>query len=433
MPIPSLLVHRVRKWSHVTPVISGIFRVLIALVFVGVLTGCATYASRVRAPREAFEAGNYSLAIEELQSLAERKDTDELLYWMDLGLVHHSQGNYLEAIQAFQNAEKLSEVHDYTSLSEEAGSVILSDEVVKYNGEDFEKLLVNVYLAIDYTLLGQLESALVEARKVNHKLDLMISKGKLPYEQNVFAKYLAAVLFEAQGEWNDAFVDYRQLLKWKKGESAPYLAVPLLRLADKLQAQQELVEYRVKFPGVNHYRLSKKDGEVVVVFEQGKVPIKVPSESFRLVPRFQKRLYRNWKATISSPELSSRAQAYVLFDIEATAIKELEIRMAGIVAKKIAGIAAKEAIAEGMRAATKDDLVGAVTRLFLHAQDQADLRSWSTLPARLQIARLTLPAGRHDIVLDMVDKFSGQTLKHSWPNVEIKGGNIVFLKYRALD
>ena len=241
------------------------------------VSGCASYASRVREPRNLFEMEQYDVAAEELKKLADRHDNDELLYLMDLGIVQHTAGLYPAAIQTFLKADKLAEVSDYTSISQEAGSVLFSDDTKVYKGQDFEKILINVYLAMDYTLSHQWDDALVECRRVNHKLDMMISQGKRPYEHNAFAKYLSAVLFDARKEYNDAFVDYRQFLKWDPG--FPYLPAPLLRVADRLGDGEELDDYRKMFPGIKHYRLGKNEGEIVLLLEQGDPPSRSKTRS----------------------------------------------------------------------------------------------------------------------------------------------------------
>src|SRR5690606_17623576 len=105
-----------------------------------------------------------------------------------------------------------------------------------------------------------------------------------------------------------------------------------------------------------------------------------------------------------------------------------------IIAKKVAGTVAKHAIGAGVAKATDSEAAGAITTLFLRLTDKADLRSWTTLPAQLQVARLALPAGRRDIELDMVDA-RGSTVKavRRWSDVEIKPGRITFLTYRSPD
>lgn len=396
------------------------------------LPSCATYSRKISEARILFQHREYDAAIEKLKPLAEKKDGDYLLYLLDLGTVYHNAGRYQEAINTFLAAEKEAEIKDYTSLSEEAGSVFLNDNVKTYKGEHFENVLINVYLAIDFTMLGKWESALVECRKVNHKLGRMISEGKLPYDHNSFAKYLAAALFEAQGEYNDAFVDYRQLTKWA-GEY-PYLPVPLLRMADRLRSSQELDEYKTKYKNVKSWRLGKETGEVILLVEQGLAPYKIPNPQWRRIPKFQRSIYQSDAVVLRDKSGSVKAVSAPLFDIEETAIKELEARTGGLIAKKIAGVVVKEAAAYGVAKATDSKALGALTSILLHATDQADTRSWLTLPARLHVARLMLPAGRHDLVVDMVAYGGKETPGMKvFEGVDIKGGKITFLHYRTPD
>ncbi len=390
------------------------------------------YSSRIRAPRALFEQGKYEEAIAQLKTLSEAHDNDYLLYMLDLGTVYHTAGRYEDAIRAFIEAEKFAEIKDYTSLSQEMGSVLLNDSVKVYKGELFENVLINVYLAIDYTLLGKSEEALVECRKVNHKLDRMKSEGKLPVDHNPFAKYLAAALFESDGEYNDAFVDYRMLEKWAGGFA--YLPGPLLRMAAKLKSSQEFQEYQEKYPNAKNWRLGKDYGEVVLIVEQGRVPYKIPHPGFYLLPKFTKNTYISDSVLLRDKDGSAKAQSAPLFDIEQTAIKELDDRTAGIIAKKMAGIVAKEAAGYAVEKATKSKELGALTAILLRVTDQADLRSWTTLPARLQIARLRLPVGKRDLAIDLVSQGGAVTQGIKIvSNFEVKPGRVQFLHYRTPD
>jgi hypothetical protein len=396
---------------------------LLSLTLSFLLVSCAQYSSRISKPRSQLDSGLYSEAIEELKKLVANNDNDKLLYLMDLGLVYHTAGLYKEAIQTFSEADKLAELEDFTSVSAEVGSVILNDDVKAYKGEDFEKIMIHLYLAMDYTLLKNFEAALVECRRINRAIDKMIREGKLPYEQNAFAKYLAASLFESQKEYNDAFVDYRQLVKWNV--QFPYLPPPLLKMAKLLGAEQEFADYKKKL-SVGDFKMPRGEGEVILFVETGKSPVKVPSPNFRLVPIFERRGY-----VVDSIELKSKnksAKSYTLFDIEETAVKELDAKMAGIVAKKMAGVAAKEALAYGVAKTTKSEGWGLLTSLFLHVSDHADTRSWSTLPAKLQLVRMSLPPGKQTLTVDRIDR-SGNVIAayKKFENVDIKAGQITFL------
>ena len=361
-----------------------ILSILLCLSFL-LSAGCATYAGKVRMARAFFESGQYDAAAADLKLLVEQKDNDLLLYQLELGMVYHAAGRYQEAIDSFKEAEKIAVLNDYTSLSQEVGSVLFNDSTKVYKGEDFEKILINIYMAIDYTLLGKWESALVECRRVNQKLDVMISQGKMPYQHNSFAKYLAASLFESQSEFNDAFVDYRTVKKWM-GNFA-YLPGPLMRVADKLKAHQELEDYAKEYPHQKKYLLTKDQGEVILFLEAGRAPYKVPNPSFNLIPLFARNGSSFEKGTLRDVKSQASADAEILFDIEGTAIFELDEKIAMITAKKVGGMVAKRAMAYGVGQATKSKDAEFLSYLLLSMTDHADLRSWVTLPANLRGAR----------------------------------------------
>ncbi len=388
--------------------------------------GCANYATRVRGPRDAMEFGRFDAAILDLRALVDRNDNDQLLYLMDLGLAYHAAGLWKDAITTFLRADKLAEIEDYTSISQEVGSVILNDSVKFYKGEYFEKLLINTYLAIDYAMSKQWDDALVESRRVNQKIDRMVAEGGMAYERNGFAKYLAAVLFEARREYNDAFVDYRQLRKWNVRND--YLEVGLLRMADKLKASQEFGEYAQEF-GRREFKVNEGQGELILILEQGRGPIKVPSEVLPIVPRFQRRSYNSERAVIRVGRREAVSAPF--FDVESTAIGELDRRIAGIVMKKIGGVVAKEIIANEIY--KKNEALGILSWLVLRGTDQADLRSWSTLPARFHFARLVVPAGRHRVELDSVSVSGYQSRVHEWSDIEVKNRELVLLNYRMVN
>jgi len=394
------------------------------------LSACSSYTGRIADSRRAFETGNYSVAIETLTELASKKDGDELLLLLELAIAYHASGNYEKAIETFQLAEKLSDSTHYMSVSEEAGSVLLNDTIKRHRLDDYEKVLISMYLAMDFTLINQWESALVECRRINHKLDQMIASGNVTYQKNAFAKYLAALLFENEREFNDAWVDYRLSAQWLPGLS--FHSTGLLRMADKLGADQELSEYKKRFPDVKDYRLTKNEGELVLLAEVGRAPFKVEDPNFQLLPLMLRSSYSTSHLELRDSKNRVSAKTEILYDIETTAIQELEERKAGLLAKKMGGIVAKQVTAYGVEKATKSPELGAMAALLLHLTDRPDLRSWNLLPAHLQLLRVKLPAGRHDIVLDRVSRFGH---KEEWKTVrvEIKPQKITFLNVRVVD
>ena len=76
-----------------------------------------------------------------------------------------------------------------------------------------------------------------------------------------------------------------------------------------------------------------------------------------------------------------------------------------IIVSAITRMIARFAVGQGIRAAAgKDNVVGLIaslgTQATLTALDTPDTRSWETLPARVAVARVRLPAGKHRVQID---------------------------------
>src|SRR6185437_17144536 len=85
----------------------------------------------------------------------------------------------------------------------------------------------------------------------------------------------------------------------------------------------------------------------------------------------------------------------VVYNVNDVAIKTLDDEYAGLVAKRLAGVATKAVIADQI--AQKNKLLGELTWIGLNVADRADLRQWSTLPETFQVARALLPGGHYKV------------------------------------
>ena len=89
--------------------------------------------------------------------------------------------------------------------------------MIPYKGDDFEKVMINAMLAINFLSLGDMEGALVETRRLNEKLEHYRIDGKKPYKQSELALYLSAMIWEADGKWDDAYIDFVKAYKVNPG------------------------------------------------------------------------------------------------------------------------------------------------------------------------------------------------------------------------
>ena len=102
-----------------------------------------------------------------------------------------------------------------------------------------------------------------------------------------------------------------------------------------------------------------------------------------------------------------------------------------MVARKIGAFAAKEVVADQIR--QKNELLGLIAWVGMHASDRADLRQWSTLPQTIQLARFWVPAGSYDLKLQGLDSSGSPTPDHvDKAPLHVKAGQTTFYFWRPL-
>ncbi len=361
-------------------------------VFLLFFISCASYKSKTEEALYQYEQGKYQTAIDILKPGAEEDSVDQLLYVLDRATNYHHLQNYQLSNADFHLADKLSEIKDYTSLSTEALTLISNDQITQYKGETFETVLISQYLALNYLMMGAYEDALVECRRVNHKIYRLNFEGKQKYNNNPMALYLSAMIYESQKEYDDAYVDYQQV--YRLLPSFKFLKEDLFRLAYLTKNKEDQEKW------VKVFHLSDSDKktiiqsilkpELVFLFEVGKSPEKIPHPNWHSIPKYVPRENPIHSARISINEEKEKELALgdseELYNIEATAIKNFDDKYARIIAKKIAGVVAKEVIGNQVGKKTKP-ILGDLLKIGLYIADRADLRSWLTLPKSFQIFR----------------------------------------------
>ncbi len=348
-----------------------------------------------------------------------------VLYNLESGLLLHYAGDYELSNTHFLESER--EMDDlYTqSVSKGVGSMVLNDNLLPYEGEDFEKVYVNLFLALNYARLGKLGDALVEARKVDLKLKEYSRQyeGKNSYKQDAFVRYIMGVLYEADGEVNDAFISYRDAYQGYKAydtlfatKCPSYLKADLVRTAGRLGFQNELTEYEKEF-GIKYTPSPPNLGTLLVVIYSGRGPVK---EEVKLrvsimdnegtvhtfvaaVPKFHSR--QNWVSTYNVSAngngVSDATESELGEDVNAIAGKSLDERISLIYLKTAGRALLKFLAAEQAKKEVKKQndsplanfLTSVVVDAAYDASEKADVRTWRTLPHDIQIALLRLPAG----------------------------------------
>jgi len=455
--------------------------ILFSLVFIS--CSSRTYEEAMKVPEEKFYKGQYLEAAKLLLPDVNKSGKDQLLFMMECGLMLHSGEDYEKSNKVLLPAAKLAQLIPI-SVTDQISSFLTSDVNSDYRGEDFEKVLVHMYLGINFLMLKKFDSARVEFLAVNNELAKIKSEDGSPrYKQNVMAKYMTAIAFEINGELNRddkdieyAYIEYKQIYALK-----PDLAMvkdDLLRVSKRLGYEDDYEEWQQKFG--RGYNASGNTGELVTIFQSGRGPVKKSRGSLlkdkdmgpvinitlntgnwaagvtvaailvtlqtaeNPIPKFVKRSNKVDRIKIESGGRS--INTVMLEDVEQTAIQNLEDdygrlykRVAISIATKaaaavVAGVAAKAAAEQikdlGPFASLIGTAVGAATGAALFAQMRPDLRSWHTLPANFQLGRLTLKSGRQKVKYVFI---GGSGIIHTvQKEVEIKKGEKTLVNIRTL-
>lgn len=185
----------------------------------------------------------------------------------------------------------------------------------------------------------------------------------------------------------------------------PQLADDLLRLASTLGRQAELASLEAEF-GHGPPTVPPSYGEVVAIIAVGMAPRKVEDSLILLtgddipikiaVPRFE--VGRAPRPTISLQTASARftAPAVLVEDIGLIAEQNLADRIDREYLRMASRVTAKYLAARTARKKA-GHFWGFLTGALGAGMENADLRSWRTLPLEFRMARIFLPAGTYDL------------------------------------
>lgn len=163
---------------------------------------------------------------------------DPVLYCIDSGVIDYYKGKYDTAIKSLDQADKEMESRIAKSKMEGIKTFLTNDLSREYGGEPYEVVFTNIFSALSYMQLGNLDEALVEVKQsdirlTDFQLNLKESDGALtktvfaitpdpfkdfkenyegrPYNQSATADYLSMITYRGLGDEGNAEVDMRRL------------------------------------------------------------------------------------------------------------------------------------------------------------------------------------------------------------------------------
>ncbi len=413
----------------------------VLVVTILAMVGCASFLAQSENTKSLLRQGQIMQALKELKEKSSEAGKDQLMYTLDYAMALQISGDYRSSAEAFIKADRLLEEKDYHSVSQIVGATLGAEEMVQYKGESYEKFLLNSMNAINYLMLGDFDAALVECRRINSKISSFKMEGREAYELSPFASYLSAIIWESQKKYDDAYIEYEAA--YKLDPSISGLGGDLIRTARLAGREQALDKWKKEFKAdrnaLDAELNGRKNGELVVIFQQGFGAKKIPRQDEPRFPTLQTEYLKTSIAQVEiTPLESSTGKTYtqvnksrVIYDIDRMAMMTLDKDYSSLVARRIGGVAAKAVMSDQIR--QKNELLGGVAWIAMNLADRADLRQWSTLPSKIQMARVFLKPGKYDIQVLGLDSADFPTADNLPSQViEIKSGKKVFVNFRSL-
>ncbi len=397
------------------------------IAMVAVLQGCATYSASFAEVESSAANRDLDRAVKTLDAL-KLTGPDETLHHLNKGVLLRLQGSYAESNKHLEAAKRLMERLNAVSITEQAASVTVNDTMKAYEGLPSEQLMVYSFKALNYLQMGDVDAAAVEARQFDVKQGLIAARNKgADYLSGAFVRYLNAMVYESVGERDAARIELEKAAAGYKAQGSEFSVPQKLR--------DDLSRIRAGKPAVSEVVFILHNGLGASVDENNiRVGNPVAGKNGPLmfslaVPKFVRRSLPVHHVVLSSASVASDSE--VVEDVNGIAEKSFNDRLPSIIARGVARLVVKNAAAQEAKRQMQDNpysaLLNFATDVATNVSERADTRTWSLLPGNIQMARLPLPAGRHDVTVTYYGTHGNILASREFKGVEIAPGGKAFI------
>ncbi len=434
------------------------------LACIVLFSACATYYEKSSDMMDAIYKGNYTEAHKILDDPKfSKRERDKLLYLLNRGTVYWMMKEYQQSNSYFRLADYY--IEDLTKNNGAQALSLLTNPTIKpYRGEPFEQILLHYFTTLNYIKLGKYDEALVECKRMQQKMQQITDafKNENKYRRDAFAHLLLGIIYDAQQNYNDAFIAYRNALEvYREDYSGLMDSVPmqlkhdLIRTAHLTGFYQEQSSYEHEF-GLTYSQPADSSGSVVFLWNNGLGPfkeewridfiisdagngnvllmntelgisytynvgneeqqknltnLKVVSVAF---PKYRSRMPLYTQANLFADSLVAGARLELVEPIDAIAYKSLNDRMLKEIGEALLRLAIKQAetlaldkLAEEKRKKKDKDgaagfeIASSLLTIVNAATEHADTRNWQLLPYSISYTRMELPQGNHKLILHL--------------------------------
>ncbi|MGV3460965.1 MAG: COG3014 family protein [Flavobacterium sp.] len=431
--------------------IFGAARSLALTILLAATASCSTYNSKTADIELNLYNGNFKEASARLDdNKLLNKDRNKLLYLLEKGKVEHLQGNFEASNKYLEQAYIMVDDKIQSTTGQYVAAKFTNPMAEPYKGEDFEKVTIHYYKALNYFHLGQPAEALVEAKRINIKLYELNEKykdNKNKYSEDAFSQILQGIIYESTGDVNNAFIAYRNAEEIYAKNDGKFFGTPmpqqlkndLMRTARIMGFREEYEKYVKKY-GDPKLPQQRPAGEAIIFWENGLGPAKdqvvitasgdggafvgtyndgeISQPIFIPIPtgvdigvinaiaipkyRIRPTYYNRATVTVNGNEQPLEL-GQDFYPIARQCLNDRMLREAVDIAVRFA---AKKASSVGLGAIADQtlgkgwgDVIQAGADIANASTEKADTRNWQTLPSTINYTRVPLKEGDNSFVI----------------------------------
>jgi hypothetical protein len=198
-------------------------RFLLVLPLLALCVSCAGKAAlRFEKLAGATADEEYLVAIADIKKNGKKLygNANQLLYHLDIGMLYHYAAMYDSSNAYLLKAVDIQNDLFARSVTNEAASLMINDNVRPYRGKPYELVLLHQVIALNFLAKGNTESALVEVKQTQLLMNELERKDKRgnKYSTDGMFHLLSSIAYDAAGQSDDAMISLFHAIKsFKEG------------------------------------------------------------------------------------------------------------------------------------------------------------------------------------------------------------------------
>jgi hypothetical protein len=412
------------------------------------LVSCSSINPYTRAD-EAVLRGDFLEGAAELESqLHVYNEHDEVLLYLDTGMLAHYAKDYEHSADLLQNGERAIEEAFTKSISRSIGSYLLNDNTLEYAGEDYEDIYINVFNSLNYYHQGDLDGALVEIRRSNNKLRALSTKYgtmitslqrsmleqeiDVPYDaeaastaftDSALARYVSMLFYRGENLWDDVRID-RNFIKLAFANQPSLYPFPLPSSIDE---ESEIPSGKARLNLISFNGFSP-----IKIEETMRIPLLLSGNYIKIA--LPEMISRPSIIAFTEVQMDSgeRFHLELLEDIDRIAKETFKLNQSAIYLKTVMRSSAKSTTSAAFQAASeasedKDDSASALfgvlslgAQIFAEVSEQADLRAAHYFPGKALVGGINLDPGIYSFTVNYYDTKRRLVYQQRFENISVQ-------------